>query len=345
MNKTILSTAVSAVLLFSMCSTTQAKSWRINNDTSKGAKFASINAAMDSELVTAGDTLYLDPGCTLSDNQNITKQVTIIGCGYFRRTSPHKFATITGTINLQTSGIKLEGLSCSNIDFTSRYTQDNVIIERCKTGQIYWRTYNGNCHGYNVTIRQCYITGSIYGGSDCSTGLTMENCIVISSDRINSIGENSTISNNYFHLDYSNGSCVQIDNPNTIVKNNIIVNSSTDTRAKDFSGEATFINNICTSRTSGGTNSKAITYTNINDFESALFALTGLNDERYTLKDDSPAKGWADDDGDCGPFGGQYPYVPGGMPSAAPYFTRATIGAKATGNELSVSLQIVQQEP
>ena len=113
--------------------------------------------------------------------------------------------------------------------------------------------------------------------------------------------------------------------------------------AIDYGGSAVFTNNVSTSRTVRE-NNKSIEVSNLEAFEAAVFALTGLNDERFTLKNDSPAKGYAEGGGDCGPFGGQYPYVPGGMPKYAPYFTKANIASKATGNELSVSLQIVQQE-
>ena len=60
-----------------------AKSWRVNYDTFANADFRTINEAMSSESVTDGDTLYLDKGCRLNDQQTVSKAVTIIGPGYF----------------------------------------------------------------------------------------------------------------------------------------------------------------------------------------------------------------------------------------------------------------------
>lgn len=83
MNKTFLTTALSAALLFAGGQQADAASWRINSNANRHAHFTSINAAMSSADVVAGDTLYLDPGFTLTDNQNVTKRVTIIGGGTF----------------------------------------------------------------------------------------------------------------------------------------------------------------------------------------------------------------------------------------------------------------------
>ena len=48
-----------------------AKSWRINNNVAKNPDFTDINAAMASADVVAGDTLYMDPGCSLTTEQTI----------------------------------------------------------------------------------------------------------------------------------------------------------------------------------------------------------------------------------------------------------------------------------
>ena len=80
--KTSISHILAATFLVLAATTVQARSWRINNNANLKPDFTDINAAMSSESVAAGDTLYLDPGCNLVTTQNVTKQVTIIGCGY-----------------------------------------------------------------------------------------------------------------------------------------------------------------------------------------------------------------------------------------------------------------------
>ena len=76
---------------------------------------------------------------------------------------------------------------------------------------------------------------------------------------------------------------------------------------------------------------------------TAVFVLKGTNDQRYQLKADSPAKGAATDGGDCGPFGGLYPYVIGGKPAGYPYYTKAVIGTRAENGKINVSLNIKMQ--
>ena len=68
-----------------------------------------------------------------------------------------------------------------------------------------------------------------------------------------------------------------------------------------------------------------------------------MNDQLYQLKEDSPAKGYATDGGDCGPYGGLTPYVPGGLPNGYPYYTKAIIPAKSKNGKVNVSLKIKMQ--
>lgn len=334
--------AVVSVLLCATMSAS-AKSWRINNDETKGAHFVSINAAMSSEDVVAGDTLYLDPGCNI-DGGTVYKSVTIIGCGYFRRNSPHKFARITGTLKIAAPNVKIESVSCGTLELGINYNGQNsngAVIERCATGSI--SCSSNGADAQNVTVRQCYVSGSVGMGGSKTPGFVFENNIMITSDgQISSVGNNAIIRNNYIRANKYDGA-VYINYSNVQVKNNIIINNSGNN--SEFGGWAdTPSNNNVIAHADPNGNNKSIGFTSVADFEAAVFALIGLNDERYELKSDSPAKGYADDGGDCGPFGGEYPYVPGGMPMSAPYFTKALIGEKATGNEISVTLQINQQE-
>ena len=62
--------------------TASARSWRIHHNEKQLPDFTDINAACASSDVQAGDTLYLEPGCSITTAQNVTKTLTIIGCGY-----------------------------------------------------------------------------------------------------------------------------------------------------------------------------------------------------------------------------------------------------------------------
>ena len=329
MNKTILSTAVSAVLLFSMCSTTQAKSWRINNDTSKGAKFTSIQAATESELVTAGDTLFLDPGCTLTSQQVIKKRVTIIGCGYFRASTPHAFATVTAPIAFDpgSSGSKLESLICTG-EYISIYV-DNITIERCRTRRIQNTNSSSNC-----VIRQCYVEGPIQRSYGTINAWTVENCICF--DGISNL-QNSTVQNNFIW--YNSNGAPLYDLQNTIVRNNVIINNYNKNSIFSSLTDCTKDYNVISAESKTNEHDIALNSTNIGD----VFTNTGNNDELYKLKEGSPAIGAGLNGVDCGPTGGNFPYVYGGMPAYHPYYTNAVISPKDDGTGVNVSLKILMQ--
>ena len=100
-------TVVAVIAL--VCNAAQAKTWRINNDPEAKADFLSINDAMASLEVYAGDVLYLDPGCRLPA-QTISKGVTIIGTGYNLTESEE--AMVAG-ITISANDIKLTGINVS----------------------------------------------------------------------------------------------------------------------------------------------------------------------------------------------------------------------------------------
>ena len=95
----------------------------------------------------------------------------------------------------------------------------------------------------------------------------------------------------------------------------------------------TISNNILSANT-GGANNKLLGSSDL----SLIFTNTGSNDELYQLKEDSPAKGYATDGGDCGPSGGTTPYVLSGLPLNHPYFTKVSVAGKPTNGKIKVTL-------
>lgn len=336
-----------AVALFALATTTAtARSWRIHNDVTKGADFTSINAAMSSDEVVAGDTLYLDPGSDITGTQTISKRVTVIGTGY-RPDSPHQLARITGAVHINAANTKLEGCILKSYVYMNA---SNITIERCSvSGSIHWPN-----SGHYATIRQCYITGSIYGNSSSSGSgasyATIENNIFLFNNvaapirtlysptiRNNFIRQSSTSTNSKSH------SFVLSDIQYANITNNIFIQTALKDRVL-YDVIFSQINNNLMSCAEG-------TYTGSPDnvwldgmAESDIFTLEGTEDQRYRLKDSSPAKGAAQDGGDCGPFGGLYPYVINGMPYGHPYYTKAAIGGRAKNDKVNVSLQIQLQD-
>ena len=341
------------VLLACTATTVNARSWRINSDATQHADFADLNAAMSSSDVLAGDTLYLDPGCILSDKQTVSKSVTIVGVGYYRGSAPYPISCISSNLYLDSNGIKLEGLSMNG---GYLYVgAPNVSIERCKiTSTI---VIGENSKGNNVdakytTIRQCYITdGKLTGKgktSSYSSFLTMENCIL---RRTNSSSVSAlvgfyipTIINNYICLKEGNSAYTHFsDVSQGIIQNNILIKKN---------GDANIFQNVtgtvveCNIMSCGSDTYPS--YADGNKFgftaESDIFAMEGTFDQLYQLKSDSPAKGYGKDGIDCGPFGGPNPYVLNGLPAGYPYYTKATVDSRAKDGKVNVSLKIKMQD-
>lgn len=336
--------AIALTVMMAMGTNSHAASWRVNNDTTRGAQFANINAAMSSEEVQDGDTLYLDPGSLITGNQNVTKCVTIIGNGYFSNALPYALATIGGTLYLKAAHSKVYGV---NFNSSVLVCADYVTIERCKTNHI---GYSSGTARYAI-IRNCYINvgGTCINGAGSSDertfSWTIENNIILCNTysrvgveelyspiiRNNVIHLSSTSSSNYEPIRYST---------NATITNNILLNRGKQNQIFYSLVNCTVHHNVLSC--AAGTYAE---YPNnlclgTTDF-STLFTMTGGNDEDYRLAENSPAKGYADFGGDCGPFDGPYPYVFGGMPLGVPYYTNAVIGSIAHDGKVNVSLKAI----
>ncbi len=327
-----------AVALVALSATTAyANSWRINNNGSKAPDFADLNAAMTSESVVEGDTLYLDPGCVLSSEQNVTKQVTIVGTGY-DSTKPYGISTISGNLVLNAAYIKVEGVYITG---EVKIQYKHATIERCKMTNKIWHSDGGTNY---TTIRQCYIdittnNNAIVGSSKTATynGFwTIENCIirVWTNYTNNCISKlfSATIRNNL--IIHKGSDNVFSDLGQATVVNNIVISSSATVTNFAKNSDGQFSNNVFSQAYQPETNKTG--YTDINT------VLTG-NYESYTLTEDSPAAGYGLDGTDCGIFGGLYPYVKGGLPYGHPYYTKTTVSPRAENDKVNVSLQIKMQ--
>ena len=360
MKKIYLSAVMTAMLCGLTCTTANAKCWRVNHDTNTGAHFVSLGKAMSSENVVAGDTLYLDPGMITSEAVTINKQVTIIGTGYLRASSPHQFAHVSHTLTITAENTKIEGLWCGNIYIQAK----NVTIERCyATGnvQVNNSTYNKNYTG--IVIRQCYITGLV-GSTSTTTSYymynsTIENNIIISSSGT-STGQSplnglysGVVRNNYIRYSGTDGDPYAINGGvNTNYYNNVLLNSKSPEKVINVGSSCNSYNNIYSSSPVASDDPEVapIMVDEKNNYRlgsadaSLIFTMSGNNDERYSeLKEDSPAIGFGVDGADCGPSGGLYPYVVSGLPAYHPYYTNAVFSRTSDRTGISVSLKIKMQ--
>lgn len=344
MRKQLLSNALTFILVVCAVGTAQAKSWRINNNTSLKPHFTDINAAMSSDEVQDGDTLYLDPGCTLSSAQTVSKAVTVVGTGYLLDALPYNQASVTGNLTIKAENCKVMGLALATVVVQA----NNITIERCSANQISGNSYQ------HATIRSCYVSGSVYGSAVAviNTGAywIVENCIVINTyggsyTYNNSVAlrgvSGSIIRNNYIAHRGDYGDVYSLSCSDCEVTNNIILNtySSKANNCLSTIANSTLTNNVlsCSSKSEFPNNK-------FNATTGTVFVSSGSNDLAYKLSSTSPAKGYATDGGDCGPYGSGYTYVPSGLPFGHPYYTQIQVGSPAQNGKLNVTYKVKVQD-
>lgn len=337
------------MLLIFGCGHADATSWRINNNANRHAHFTDFNSAMNSRDVKDGDTLYVDPGSVIAGTQNITKRVTIIGTGYPKTGHPHAEAMTTGQINIRAAGTKIESmrLSNNNSKLNLYLYADDVTIERCFLN-VFIR-WSGS--GKRFKMRQCisshYIIGNGANDANCAD-CTIENCIfkpVSDNSAVISGLKNPIIRNNYICNSYAgnNSYCLQTLS-GAIITNNILFHPNTPNMLLN-NVDGKFSHNIlsCEENTYSSISAEDNMQLGIAD-ESQLFVMEGENDELYRLKEGSPAKGYAEEGGDCGPFDGKYPYVISGYPLGMPYFVSSSANTLAVDGKVSFSNEVKIQK-
>ena len=314
-----------------------AESWRINNDTSKGAHFASINDAMASSLVVDGDVLYLDPGCVLSDNQIVKKAVTIIGTGWDFNDRPYGYAQIKGSYFEIKAAAKIYGVHVST---ELRVNANNVVVERCRIdGKV-----SGGNYDYNKLISS-YVNGLVDGRSYWE----IYNCIIIASgysDQPLKYLKNASVINCYIEkVGQPNPTLSNVSN--STFKNNVIINNSNnDYRNLIEQGcEGNTFSNNCLSADETSTYTSTNVCANSKDVSTFILNDGAVGGAAYKLCEGSPAKEAGEGGVDCGPYaeGSLYPFVTYGMPKHIPYFTEASVPAQPTDGKVKVSLKIVNQ--
>ena len=333
-----------------VCNAAQAKTWRINNDPEAKADFLSINDAMASLEVYAGDVLYLDPGCRLP-SQTISKGVTIIGTGYNLTESEE--AMVAG-IAISADNIKLTGVNVSGSISWSKAC-NNITIERCKAqGIIDYRSSRSE----GVKIIGCYITGDVSGGSSTRSPLILRNSIIFGKvcNIDNGIISNNTIIYNSY-TDTSSSYHPLHDIKNSTITNNIIINTTTHTTTADnvvthwsymtiYNTAVTDYNTITNNVLSTDAEHAWADFPT-NKFIAAkvedIFVNEGNQEEKYQLKAGSAAMGYGTNGVDCGAFDGLYPYVLCGRPQFVPYIYDAQIPNTPADGKLNITLKIKSQ--
>lgn len=325
-----------------------ATSWRVNSNPQVNAHFVSINDAVAHYTVENGDTLYLENGSYFPAT-SLTKSLTLIGPGYFLLENDSTYANplpvLIQSLNIQSggSGSKIIGVQVIGIVNVSS-SANNITIERSYMGgvDIGTSTVSG------LTIRQCYVVGSI--SSNYPVSSTIHNNIIIGRISLTSTNGNHNIYNNVIYYNYT-GTNYALEAKNSSVLNNIIIREpySVDpgvNRAEyciDFS--STSNSNTSFARNVMSQSPNATFPDNIwNSDKESNFVLVGSSDEKWMLKAGSPALGYGSNGDDCGAFGGAVYYVLSGLPWLIPRIFEAEIPASGNGNMIPVHIKAKTQE-
>lgn len=306
---------------------TQAKSWRMNNNVGVVADFTTFLTALSDARVVSGDTIYVEPSATKYDGSGafLTKRLVIIGPGYLldpaNTTTPgngglqvvpydaqlsYFYVTAAGAFS------KIIGL---NVDAAYLRTTNNITFERCRfTGVLQFEQGLST----NITVRKCFFSSSFnYNGASTASNLICENNIFAPACVMNLpmlTGSGNIVRNNTFY-ETGNGSNIV----NAYFVNNIVACLVPFTLT-----DCTIKNNLFKSNQplpATATNNQI----NVNMLADVYLG-TGSYDGRAMLKATSLAKGAGLTVGsvvnpDCGAFGATDPYVLSGIPNIPTIYT------------------------
>ena len=308
----------------------QARNWRINSIPEAKADFPSITDATASADVKDGDVLYLDPGCHLTGDQRVSKGVTIIGTGF--NLGGSEMESSVQNITIQCSDVVLTGVHIQNYLNANSTDYKNVEVVRCKIGTV--------SASAPMLVASCYITSKVSLGSNAR----LYNNIILGPVSMN---EGGIMRNNAIVCSNNN---TFVGTTRCTIVDNIIINTY------DYYPE-NVNNTLYYTDPSYGNDIKGNILSNDADHVYAdhpsnayvgatvadVFVNEGMYDERYRLKDDSPAKGAGYGGNDCGPFAGYYLYVMSCRPKNIPYIYEAIVPNHPTDNKITVTVKAKNQ--
>ena len=301
----------------------QAKIWRVNNNAGIVADFSSLTAAVSSASVLSGDTIHVEPSATTYTGPTISKQLVIIGNGYFLTGAGGNNglqATITessiGDFRFASgsAGTKLIGLVLQNNSFAAGYNGNvNITFEKCRFTGIAPLNFENRAETFsNITIRKCFFstTASTWqAGTATLNNFTIENSIFASSI---SLPNGAGTLNFVFRNNHITGVASL---SNAYVANSVFASASQNTFTS-----CNVKNNLFVVNQTGVTTGPLSTNGNnlVSQTLTSIIVNTGSDDGKFQLAAGSPAIGGGVDISgtkpDCGAFGGTDPYKLSGIP-------------------------------
>ena len=345
-----------------------AKSWRVCSKPEAKADFRSVAAAVASNSVFSGDTLYLEPGHYEESTVSITKKLVIIGPGYFFEENGIYAANpgeaVFGQGFSMSKGVTVIGCKSNNNIFLS----DSTTLDRCALYQGAWGNAISGGEVDNVMVKNCFIFGNIYYSNGNGRGPSYNN-----------IYQNNIIHgrffdeyNNCYSFIVRNNTIVDSfvsSNPIEMVKafqnseiyNNIIINMTNEYRinvVNQVSDTIYYAHYAMQYYTTNNVHHNILSNSPNNNFLNCVFNASvedvliwnnaNTLEEKYKHKTNGPAVGASVNGTTCGAYGqvnGGRAYQPAGIPQYRPYIYDAKIDdTPSNNNTINASFKIKVQQ-
>jgi len=298
--------------------------WTVDKNPNNNANFTEIIDAIDAAI--AGDTIYVAGHNNNYGSITLTKQVHLVGPGYFLDENPETNAwQVSAKLSSVTFNTGAEGSTITGFELPSYYIAVNCNDVTIKRNKI---DYNSSINFAlfvaqdlnGISIIQNYIkfTGNSSGAISVGSNT---NCLILNNYIYSSL--------NYYAIKLLNNSSAQIFNNiiygkvsiyNTVFYNNIL-------RAGVFTSSSSDVSNNISDENQFGTGNNNQSNVDM----TTVFLMEGSTDGMWQLKDGSPAIGAGFDGEDCGMFGGPAPYVLSGQPPIPAIYY---INVPGTGNNV-----------
>lgn len=341
-----------------------------NQATGVTTQYTTLQAAVTA--AANGDIIYLYPSPISYGNATINKGLTIIGPGYLVAQNPSLMINTyvsNGFVDDITFAAGSDGTLITGVDFNymTLNGQSNIAITRCKVrNRIYMTTTN------NIFIEGCYFENQEGNGSSIdfnffhlaanynNNSLVVKNNLFFANNtKTRLIGISTTFSFDNIYIGPTSNAIVEnnifrdfVCFHNSIVQNNIFFSVSNNYNLSSgiytsyepifLSGSSNlFQNNILVANQTGLGTTNISNVPEANIFQGWPTQGGNTFDDRFKLKNGSPAIGAGIGGIDCGAFGGGTPYKLSGIPFIPLVYqiNAPTSGGPASGISVNVKIK------
>ena len=335
--------AIAIALLIQVCAFTQSiKIAVVHNGVS--AIYTNLTPAISAAL--SGDTIYLPGGYIPASNNPIviSKPLTIIGAGHHWDSTSATGATIISNNLSYISGAdngKITGCVINNLYFglNGSANVNNMNISRCYIESLHACQYNCTSTASNIVFSEDVIMGWSDGRF---YSVLFEKCFM--SEPV--YYQSATFNNNIFSI------YVDIPFNNSILNNNIFINTAGNSGMSLTGSQSTYNNNLFCGFSVNLANVNTGNNVCNNNITGQVLSNTFVNatsttfsySNNYHLKSTSPGKNAGTDGTDLGIYGTIYPAKDGAVPFN-PHISSKTIGTvvSPTGM-LNVDVKVSAQD-